>query len=129
MRNFYRSLSKREQISSAIWLHDGIWVNQEVSDDAIRLAEAEALRSVFPGFRQCAPIFRIVPLAACFAVIQEQLDRLSPGPSLLPEVPRRFCHLLTPQHPNTHFYQKGVDPQAEAKQDRYVERVSKRPRL
>ena len=129
MHNFYRSPGKREQISSAIWLHDEIWVNQEVSDDAIRLAEAEALRSVFPGFRQCAPIFRIAPLAASFAEIRGQLDRLSPGPPLLPDVPRRFCHLLTPQHPSTHFYQKSVDPQAEAKQDRYVERVSKRPRL
>ena len=36
MQAFYRSLCTREQLISAIWLHDGMWVNQEVSDDAIR---------------------------------------------------------------------------------------------
>ena len=58
MQQFYRNLSKREPISSAIWLHDGIWVNQEVSDDAIRLAEAEALGKVFPGISEQGPILK-----------------------------------------------------------------------
>ena len=50
-------------------------------------------------------------------------------PSLLPEVPRKFAHVLTPQHPSPHFRQKGVEQHAEANQDQYLERVSKRPRL
>ena len=129
MYNFYRSLGTRVQISSAIWLHDGMWVNQEVSDTAIRLAEADALNSVFPGYRQNAPIFRIAPLASRFFEIRDQLDSLDIGPPLLPDVPRKFAHLLTSQHPSTHFYQKVADHQAEAKQDRYIDRVSKRPRL
>ncbi len=35
MQTFYRNLCVREQIVSAIWLHDGMWVNQEVSDESI----------------------------------------------------------------------------------------------
>ncbi len=88
MQQFYRNLSKREQISSAIWLHDGIWVNQEVSEDAIRLAEAEALCKVFPGISEQGPILKIFSLAAHFAHIRVQLDSVGPGPPLLPELPR-----------------------------------------
>ena len=129
MYTFYRSLSTREQISSAIWLHDGMWVNQEVSDSAIRLAEADALNSVFPGYRQSTPVFRIVPLDPWFREIRDRVVSLDPGPPILPDVPRKFAHLLTSRHPNTNFYQKVVEHHVEDKQDCYIERVSKRPQL
>ena len=59
MQHFFHNLCKRERISSAIWLHDGMWIAQEVSDDAIRLAEVESLRHVFPGIEEQEPIFTI----------------------------------------------------------------------
>ncbi len=129
MQQFYCNLSKREPISSAIWLHDGMWVNHEVSDDAIRLAETETLRNVFSGFSEQEPIFKIVSLAAHFTCLQGQLDNVAAGPPLLSELPRRFRHFVTPQHSFVHFQQKRVDPRAEERQDQYIERVSKRPRL
>ena len=61
MQQFYRNLSQRVQISSAIWLHDGMWIIHEVSDDAIRLAEAESLRHVFPGIEEQEPILKLYP--------------------------------------------------------------------
>ena len=126
---FYRSLCTREQLISAIWLHDGMWVNQEVSDESIRLAEKDALTTVFPGFHSLSTIFRIVSLAPWFLEIRARLSFLAPGPSLLPALPHKFAQFLTAQHPTTHFYQKLEDHNAEAKQDRYIDRVSKRPRL
>ena len=47
MQTFYRSLCTREQITSAIWLHNGMWVNQEVSDSAIRLAQNRCTQHCF----------------------------------------------------------------------------------
>ncbi len=49
--------------------------------------------------------------------------------TLLPVLPRKFAHLLTSQHPSPQFYQKFVEHQAQVKQDRYIDRVGKRPRL
>ena len=49
--------------------------------------------------------------------------------ALWPELPRRFRHHVTPQHAPVCFQQKRVDPRAEERQDQYIERVSKRPRL
>ena len=129
MHTFYRSLCTREQISSAIWLHDGMWVNQEVSDSAIRIAETDALNIVFPGYRSSAAVFRIVSLVPRFVEIRDRLSILGPGPPILPAPPRKFAHLLTGQHPSAHFYQKFLEHHAEDKQDRYIDRVSKRPRL
>ena len=106
-----------------------MWVNQEVSDDAIPLAEAKALGKVFPGIPEQGPILKTVSLAAYFAHIQGQLDSVGVGPPLLPELPCGFSHFVTPQNPPTHFQQKRVDSRAEDKQDQYTERVSKRPRL
>ena len=77
------------------------------------LQKQKPLGKMFPGLTEHGSIFRIVPLAASF--VHQQLDSLSPGPSLLPEVPRRFSHLLTPQHPTIHF-QKEVNSLAEVKQ-------------
>ena len=99
------------------------------SIDAIRLAEAESLRNVFPGITEQEPIFKIVSLAAHFARLQGQLDSVDMGPPLLPELPRRFRPYVTPQHSPIYFQQKRVDPRAEERQDQYIERVSKRPRL
>ena len=110
-------------------LHDGMWVNQEVSDSAIRIAETEALNTVFPGYQSNVAIFRIASLAPRFVEIRDRLSSLRPGPSLLPALPRKFAHLLTSQRPSTQFYQKFVEHQAEVKQDRYIDRVEKRPRL
>ena len=39
MQKFYRELCSREQVVSAAWLHDGFWLNKEVSDEHIRAAE------------------------------------------------------------------------------------------
>ena len=127
MQTFYRSLCTREQTTSAIWLHDGMWVNQGVSDSAIRTAEKDALSIVFPGFHSCTAVFRIVSLAPRFVEIRDRLSCL--GPPILPALPHKFSHLLTGQHPTTQFYQNFVEHHAEAKQDRYIDRVSKRPRL
>ena len=129
MQQFYSNLSKRVQISSAIWLRDGMWINHEVSDDAIRLAEAESLRHVFPGIEEQEPIFKIVALAAHSTRLERQLGSVEVGPPLWPELPRRFRHHVTPQHAPVCFQQKRVDPRADERQDQYIERVSKRPRL
>ena len=53
---------------------DGMWVNQEVSDESIRFAEREALNTVFPGFRS---ILRIVSLAPRYLDVVSRLS--SPG--------------------------------------------------
>ena len=87
------------------------------------------LSKVFPGTTEQGPILKIVSLAPQFSHIRGQLDNLGPGPPLLPELPRRFSHFVTLQHPVAHFQQTGLDLRAEDKQDRYIERVSKRPRL
>ena len=60
------SSAKEYKFPSVIWLHDGMWITHEVSDDAIRLAEAESLRHVFPGIEKQEPIFKIVSLAPHF---------------------------------------------------------------
>ena len=106
-----------------------MWITHEVSDDAIRLAEAESLRHVFPGIEEQEPIFKIVSLAAQFTRLEEQLSNRETGPPLWPELPRRFRHCITPQHAPPCFQQKTVDPRAEEKQDQYIERVHKRPKL
>ena len=129
MQHFFHNLCKRERISSAIWLHDGMWIAQEVSDDAIRLAEVESLRHVFPGVEEQEPIFTIVSLTTHFTRLVEQLSSRETGPPLWPELPRRFRHCITPQHAPPCFQQKTADPRAEEKQDHYIERVHKRPRL
>ena len=57
MQTFHRNLCVREQILSAIWLHDGMWLDQEVSDESIRSAERDVLSTVFPGFQSSSPIW------------------------------------------------------------------------
>ena len=129
MHCFYCNLCMRTQVTTAIWLHDGMWVSRDVPNEVIRLAEREALVSVFPGFQLDDPVFRIVPLESRYNDLRERLNGLGPGPPLLPEVPRKFAHVLTTQHPKPVFHQKGVEQHAQINQDQYLERVSKRPRL
>ena len=57
MQTFHRNLCVREQILSAIWLHDGMWLDQEVSDESIRSAE----REFFQGFSPPLPSEDSVP--------------------------------------------------------------------
>ena len=106
-----------------------MWINQEVSDASIHFAEQDALTAVFPGFNAPTAIFRIVLLAPWCSEIQHRLFLLAPGPPLLPALPHKFTQYLTAQHPFTHFYLNHEDHNAEVKQDRYIDRVSKRPRL
>ena len=80
-------------------------------------------------FQPDDPVFRIVLLESRCNDLRERLSSLGPGPPLLPEVPRKFAHVLTFQHPKPLFHQKGVEQHAQANQDQYLERVSKRPRL
>ena len=63
-----------------------MWITHEVSDDAIRLAEAESLRHVFPGIEEQEPIVKIVSLEAQFTRIEEQLSSSEAGLPLWPEL-------------------------------------------
>ena len=92
MHCFYCNLCMRTQVTTAIWLHDGMWVSRDVPNEVIRLAEREALVSVFPGFQLDDPVFRMVPLESRYNDLRERLNGLGPGPPLLPEVPRKFAH-------------------------------------
>lgn len=43
MLTFYKELTRRYHLTSAIWLHDGMWIPREVPVEIIRIAEQSML--------------------------------------------------------------------------------------
>ncbi len=129
MQVFYCDFCSREQLVSVIWLHDGVWVNAEVPDEHMRAAEVTALTRTFPGFLPSEPTLRAVSLLPQYHDIVNRLSGHAPWPALFPDLPKKFGRLLTEKHPKPEFYHKMQNHNEEFKQERYLERVAKRPRV
>ncbi len=61
---FLREIQKRDRCASIIWLHDGLWIDNNLSDDTIRSAEIIAARAVFPPVLEWTSVLRIQNLQA-----------------------------------------------------------------
>ena len=118
MQQFYCNLSERMQIISAIWLHDGMWINHEVSDDAIRLAEASLSEMFSQGSRSKNPFLKLSPWQHTLSALKGNLVVLR-GPSHLAGLGIMLLR-------NTHLF---VFSKKELIQELNIERVSKRPKL
>ena len=51
MFSFLRELQKRDRCASIVWLHDGLWVDKDLSNSIIHSAERIAARVVFISLR------------------------------------------------------------------------------
>ena len=109
MMAFLRELRKRDRCASIIWLHDGLWVQKELSDGLILSAEQIAAREVFPVCSEWPSLFRI----RCLHDQYVALCRAVPGHSggyLFPPPPYTVKPGFSSRHPKPRFGKKRLGP-------------------
>ena len=73
MLAFLRELQKRDRCVSLIWLHDGLWVQKELSDELIRSTEQIAAKEVFPTISSWPSLFRITNLYEQYTALSQHV--------------------------------------------------------
>ncbi len=101
---FLRELRKRDRCASLIWLHDGLWVQKELSDALIRSAEQIAAREVFPALSEWPSLFRIRDLRDQYVALYRAVPCHSGG-YLFPPPPG-----FSSRRPKPRFGRKRVGP-------------------
>ena len=90
MISYYKELTRRCHVTSAIWLHDGLWLPKEVSPHLIYEAERAMLHQL--QLDSCdPPLFSLRELAADAQALIQTLDdvNVATNPSPLPRTERK----------------------------------------
>ena len=88
MISYYKELTRRCHVTSAIWLHDGLWLPKEISPHLIYEAERAMLHQL--QLESCdSPLFSLRELAADAQALIQTLDDVNvatnPPPSHVPK--------------------------------------------
>ena len=90
MISYYKELTRRCHITSAIWLHDGLWLPKEISPHLLYEAERAMLHQL--QLDSCdPPLFSLRELAADAQALIQTLDdvTVATNPSPLPRTERK----------------------------------------
>ena len=104
---FLRESRKRDRCVSLIWLHDGLWVQKELSDALIRSSEQIAAREVFPALSEWLSLFRIKDLHEQYAALHQEVPGHCGG-YLFPPPPYVVQPGFSSRHPKPSLSRKRI---------------------